>query len=163
MVIVLGALGTSMASAAAAEPVIGIPVLIPNTPTALSTIRFSVDVTGDDITFVKINVEECDGKTGICYPEQNITMNKISNITYAQNVTLTHSDATYITYSVGVQYGLLWKNSTRIKLNLSEQQPPDHNQTNGSGNNKKIPGFELVVVVAAVAVSLILVGRKRYR
>lgn len=163
MVGIISILGTSLASVATAEPVIGIPVLIPNNPTALSKVNISVDVTGDDITFVKVNVEECNGKTGICYPFQNITMNKITDIIYAQDVTLKHSDATYITYWIAVQYGSLWKDSTKTKLNLSLQQPSDHNQTNGSGPNKKSPSFELPVVVVAVAVCLLLIGRKRYR
>ena len=163
LVSITSILGTSLASAATAEPVIGIPVLIPNNPTMLSRINFSVDVSGDDITFVRINVEECNRKTGICYPFQNITMNKISDITFAQDVTLKHSDATYITYWVVVQYGSLWKDSAKTELNLSVQQPSDHNETNGSGNNTHIPGFELVVVISAVAVILILIGRKRYR
>jgi hypothetical protein len=162
MVGMISIMGTSFASAATAEPVFGIPVLIPNNPTKLSRINFSVDVSGDDITFVRINVEECNGKTGVCYPFQNISMNKISDITYAQDVTLKHSDATYISYWVVVQFGSLWKDSAKTKLNLSIQQP-DGNQTNGSGDHKKSPGFELPVVVIAVAVSLILIGRKRYR
>jgi len=163
LVVVLSLLGTSIASAAKAEPVIGVPILIPNNPVALSTITFSVDVTGDDITFVKIICQECNGHTGICHPTQNITMTKVSDITYEQDVALKYSDATYITYWVGVQYGSIWKNNTGVKLNLSIHQPPDDNQTNGSGDNKKTPGFELAVVVAAIAISMILVGRKRYR
>jgi hypothetical protein len=162
MIGILSIVGTSFASAATAEPTIGIPVLIPNNPTAKSKIQFSVDVSGDDITFVKLNVEECNAKTGICHQAQNLTMSKISDITYTQDVTLTYSDTTYITYWIAVQYGSLWKDSTKTKLNLTVPQP-DHNQTNGSGDNKKSPGFEIPIIVIAIAVSLILLGRKRYR
>jgi hypothetical protein len=161
MIGIISIMGTSLASAAISEPNIGIPVLIPTNPTAKSAVRFSVDVNGADITFVKVNVVECNGKTGVCQQPQNITMGKISDITYAADVTLTRTDTTYITYWIAVQYGSLWKDSVKTKLNLSVPQP-DHNQTNGSGN-KKSPGFELPVVVIAVAVSLILIGRKRYR
>jgi hypothetical protein len=159
---ILSIVGTSYASAATAEPVIGIPVLIPNNPTAQSKIQFSVDVSGDDITFVRVNVEECNGKTGVCHQVQNLTMSKVSDITYTQDVTLVYSDSTYITYWIAVQYGSLWKDSAHTRLNLTVPQP-DNNQTNGSGNNKKSPGFEIPIVVIAVSISLILIGRKRYR
>ncbi len=158
---IISILGTAVASSAIAEPVIGIPILIPTIPTAKSTVKFSVDVSGDDITFVRLNVQECNAKTGICHQTQNLTMSKISDITYVQDVTLTYTDTTYITYWVAVQYGSLWKDGAKTKLNLSTQQP-DGNQTDGSGNHKKTPGFELPIVVVAVAVSLILIGRKRY-
>lgn len=157
-------MGTSFASAATAGPVIGIPILIPNNPTAQSKIQFSVDVSGDDITFVRVNVVECNAKTGICHQAQNLTMSKVSDITYTKNVTLTYSDTTYITYWIAVQYGSLWKDSTHTKLNLTVPQP-DNNQTDGSGDNKKSPGFEIpvVVIAIAIAVSVILLGRKRFR
>lgn len=158
---ILSIVGTSFASAATAQPTIGIPVLIPSNPVAQSKVQFSVDVSGDDITFVKLNIEECNGKTGICHQAKNLTMSKISDITYTQDVTLAYSDSTYITYWIAVQYGSLWKDSAKTKLNLTVPQP-DHNQTDGSGN-KKSPGFEIPIIVIAVAVSLILLGRKRYR
>jgi hypothetical protein len=165
ILVIVGALsiiGTSLASAGTADPTIGIPILIPSNPTAQSKITFSVDVSGDDITSVKLNVEECNAKTGICHQAQNLTMNKVGDITYTQDVTLTYSDTTYITYWIAVQYGSLWKDSGKTKLNLSTQQP-DHNNTNGSGDNKKQPGFEVPLVVIAVVASLILIGRKRSR
>ncbi len=162
MIGILSIVGASCATAALAEPTIGIPILEPPIPTVKARVQVSVDVSGDDIAFVKLNIEECNGKTGVCHPTKNLTMGKISDITYTGNLTLAYSDTTYITYWIAVQYGSLWKEGPKTKLNLSTSQP-DHNQTNGSGNNKKSPGFEIPLIVIAVAVSLILIGRKRYR
>jgi hypothetical protein len=105
-----------------------------------------------------VTVEECNGKTGICYPDiQNVSMPLVSSSIYRTDVTLKHSDATYITCKVVAKIGGVWQESSSKRVNLSEN--PDGND----GDGKKTPGFEVAVFVIAIGVSLILIGRKRVK
>jgi len=80
-----------------------------------------------------------------------------SSSIYRTDVTLKHSDATYITIKVLAKINDVWQVSSEKKVNLSVT--PDGN----NGDDNGTPGFELVVFVAAIGVSLILIGRKRVK
>jgi hypothetical protein len=72
-------------------------------------------------------------------------------------VTLKHSDATYITIKVVAKINGAWQESSQKKVNLSVT--PDGN----NGDDNGTPGFELVVFVIAIGISLILIRRKRVK
>ena len=148
----------------AAEPVLENVTLTPPTPTKLTTVTFTAYVVGDDIQTVKIGVLECNATTGICQNNRdNITMQHVEGIIYQANVTLNYAPASYLTYWVYVQYGGQWitlPNSHGVKVNLTTT--PSNGDGNGS-NNGKTPGFEMVLMIAAIAISLIVLGRKRFR
>ena len=148
----------------AAEPVLENVTLTPPSPTKLSTVTFTAYVVGDDIQTVKIGVLECNFTTGVCQnTRDNVTMVHKEGIIYQANVTLDYAPASYLTYWVYVQFGGQWitlPDAHGVKVNLSITPP---NGDGNGNNNNPVPGFEMILVVAAVAISLIVLGRKRYR
>ena len=110
---------------------------------------------GDVPSEVRVTVEECNRNTGVCYPDkQNVTMALVSSSIYRTDVTLKHSDATYITINVVAKINGVWQQSAGKEVNLSAA-----NGNNGDDNG--IPGFEAVVFVLAISMSFILISRKR--
>jgi hypothetical protein len=156
-IVVLSILGTTVVSAAGTGLPIGTITVTPSAPTALSTITISVPISGEAPSEIRVNVEECNGNTGVCYPDiQNVTMPLASTSIYRANVTLKHSDATYITVKVVAKINGVWQASSSKRVNLSATP-------NGDGDDKGIPGFELVVLAIAIGVSVILIRRKRVK
>ena len=157
---------TGMCLAIATEPVLEGVTLNPTNPTKLSTIAFTAHVIGNEIQEVKIGVLECNATTGICQNNvDNITMVHLVGTTYKTNVTLDYPTASYITYWVYVESGGQWTtlpNTHGVKVNLTVSPGDGNHDGNGSGNGKS-PGFELIVLVAAVGISIFLIGRKRFR
>jgi hypothetical protein len=158
LVVVMSVLGATFVSAATAGPTFGGITVSPTSPTALSTVTLSVILSGDTPSEVRVTVEECNGRTGICYPDiQNVTMSLFNAGNYKTNVTLKHADATYITCHVVAKTSGTWTSSPEKKINLSEN-------TNGNdGNDDKTPGFEVVLFIIAIGVSLIVLARKRVK
>jgi len=153
LVSILGA--TAVTAADTAETPFGTITVTPSAPAALSTVTISVPISGDVPSEVRVTVEECNGNTGVCYPDkQNVTMSLVSSSIYRTDVTLKHSDATYLTINVVAKINGVWQESSEKKVNLSAA-----NGNNGDDNG--IPGFEAVVFVIAISVSLILISRKR--
>lgn len=138
-----------------AVPVFGDIVLDPAAPTALSTFTVSVSATGETPSEVRIIVEECNGVTGVCYPDvKNISMTEVTAGSYSADVTLTHDDATYITCVANAHTNGVWTPSEKKTVNLST----------GGTDGKKTPGFELALFVAAAGISMFLIlMRKRLK
>ena len=133
----------------------------PANPAPKSTTTFSVDIGGETPSEVWLIVEECNGNTGVCYTDiQNVSMNEVAGL-YQTSVTLKHADATYITCKVLAKSDGSWLNSSN-KINLSEEPDGNHNDNN-NGNDEKTPGFELILLVTAVGIGVLLLGRKRLR
>jgi len=159
LAVVISVFGATPSSALAAGPTFGEITLSPTAPTALSTITLSVILSGDTPSEVRVTVEECNGRTGICYPDiQNVSMSLSNAGNYKTNVTLKHADATYITCYVVAKTSGTWTSSPKKNVNLSEN-------TNGNDGNddKKSPGFEVVLFVIAIGVSFIVLARKRVK
>ena len=155
IVSVLSIIGATAISAAGTGLPIGTITVTPTAPAALSTITISVPISGETPSEVRVTVEECNGNTGICYPDiQNVTMPLTGTNIYRTDVTLKHSDATYITINVVAKINGVWQQSAGKEVNLSAA-----NGNNGDDNG--IPGFEAVVFVLAISMSLILISRKR--
>jgi hypothetical protein len=162
LVVIISVLGATFVSAATAGPTFGEITLSPAAPTALSTVTLSVILGGDTPSDVRVTVEECNGRTGICYPDiQNVSMSLFSAGNYKTNVTLKHADATYITCQVVAKTSGTWTSSPKKNVNLSENTNGNHNGNNG--NDDKTPGFEVVLFIIAIGLSLIVLGRKRVK
>ena len=154
--VVVSILGATAVSATGADLPIGTITVSPSAPTALSTITISVPISSETPTEVRVNVEECNGNTGICYPDiQNVTMPLASSTIYRTDVTLKHSDATYLTVWVVTETNGVWQESADKRVNLSVS--PNGND----GDDNGIPGFEFVVVALAIGVCVALISRKR--
>ncbi len=155
-IVVVSILGSTAALSAGAGLTSGTITVTPSAPTALSTVTISTPISGEAPSEVRVTVEECNGNTGICYPDiQNVSMPLVGSSIYRANVTLKHSDATYITLKVVTKSSGVWQEASQKRVNLSAT--PDGN------NGKKSPGFELVVFVVAIGVILIALGRKRMK
>jgi hypothetical protein len=157
-VIITSIFGASLSSAAAADLTFGNITASPSSPAALSTVTFSIDISGGTPSEVKVTVEECNENTGICYPDvQNISMSLGTDGKYEADVTLKHNDATYITCQVVAKTNDTWISSSDKKILLSEDTNGD---TNGDGNNNT-PGFEVMLLLVAIGALILFIGRKR--
>jgi hypothetical protein len=169
-VIVIGSVTATFGSALAAEPILGEVTLNPEHPTKLTKITFTANIIGEDIKTVKIIVLECNATTGICQNNRdNQTMQHIEGSLYRANVTLDYAPASYITYWVYVESNTgattTLPDTHGVKLNLSVTSNNGNNGNNSDGG-KKSPGFEVVLIIAAVCgavILVVLVGRKRFR
>ena len=95
--------------------------LNPTNPTPLDTITFSISLIGDLHFNGSLIVQECDFKTGICYNVQNISLPG-NSLEHVINVTLTHADATYISYWVSIKNESdagVWIDYDAKKINLT--------------------------------------------
>ncbi len=158
-VVAIGLFGATICSAAETAPIFGEINASPASPTALSTVTLSVTISGVTPSEVRVTVEECNGQTGICYPDiQNVSMS-LDDGAYKADVTLKHADATYITCKTLAKTDGTWTASEEKRIDLSENT---NGNTNGDGDNGGgTPGFELLGVLVAVGVLLIIIGRKR--
>jgi hypothetical protein len=155
--IMICVIGTTAGFATGALPP-GNIVITPSSPAPLSTISISVTYNGEP-TDVRVTVEECNGDTGICYPDiQNVSMSLGSANVYTAEVTLKHADATYITSEVVTKVDGKWTSFEKKNTTLSENT----NGNNGNDGNT-IPGFEVILFVIAVTLSIIAIGRKRVK
>lgn len=157
-IILLSVFGATMYSVTAAGPSFGEIISSPSSPVALSTITFSIELSNDIPSEVRITVEECNGNTGICYPDiQNLSMSLVSEGKYEADVTLKHADATYLTCQVVAKTNDTWTSSTKTTINLSENTNGD---TNGDSDSNT-PGFEAILLLIAIGLIAFLIGRKR--
>ncbi len=133
----------------------------PPSPTAQSTITISISISGETPLQVKVIVEECNARTGICFSDvQNVSMSPINTGNYQTSVALRHAEATYINCTVIAKINDTWARSSTWKIvNLSEN--PNGNGNGKDNNDNGTPGFEMVLVVIAIGLSLMVIGRKR--
>jgi PGF-CTERM protein len=158
-VAMLSVFGATICLAAVAGPTFGEIISSPAQPAPLSTVTLSITLSGETPSEVKIWVQECNERTGVCYPDtQNVTMSLDSAGTYKTEITLTHADATYIDCQVWAKTDGIWSSSAKKKITFSEN-------ANGSGGNgeNQTPGFEAIVAMIALIASAIIVRRKRVK
>ncbi|VVB60129.1 Uncharacterised protein [uncultured archaeon] len=156
--VIFSIFGATICSAVNTRLTFGEISVSPLSPAAQSTITISIPVGGDTPSEVRVKVEECNGRTGICYPKiQNVSMSLASGGNYQAKVTLIHADATYINCTIAAKMNGTWMPSARWKVvNLSE-----NSNGNSSNGDKKTPGFDVVLIIIAIGVSLIMIRRKR--
>jgi len=156
-IVMLSVFGATVCSAAETGATFGEIISSPASPPPVSTVTFSIEISGGTPSEVKIWVQECNGGTGICYPDtQNVSMTLASPGMYTSDVLLKHADATYITGQVWAKTDGSWESSPKKNITLSEG-------TNGNGSNgdSQTPGFELVLFVMAIIGSVVILRKKR--
>lgn len=121
-----------------------------------SEVTITADVTDIEATNIYIVVQECNGNTGICYPdEQNSSMTQKSANTYETTMTLKHKDATYIQYTLVVKNNQGWtKYLDLTKVYLSEK-PSDN------GGSSDTPGFEFIGLAFSIMFILFIFYKRR--
>ena len=159
--LLINVLSLTICSAVEADVIFGEISITPGSPSAQSTITISTTISGDTPTQVKVIIEECDARTGICFSDlQNVSMSLVSEGNYQTSVTLKHEDATYINCTILAKINDTWIHSKNWKvLNLSENTNENGDSNDGNGT----PGFELIFVLVAIGVSFIIIGRKRHK
>ena len=138
--------------------------ITPQIPLPQSTITISIMISGGTPSDVRVNVEECNGRTGICFSDiQNVTMSPTTEGSYQTNVILKHADATYFNCTFAAQINGTWIQAPIWKVvNLTDET---NGNTNGNGNNdnNKTPGFEMVLILLSIGIALIAIKRKRVK
>lgn len=137
----------------ATTPIVGVITLEPAHPAPQSVVTFSVDISGDSISSVRIVLNECDKERGICHaPPQNVSMSKKSGNTYEARVTLQWDDVTSITYHIELKSNGKWIEYDAHTITLSTNQGSS-NDSNGS------PGFEILTFLIAIICVVLLINR----
>lgn len=133
----------------------------PAQPTPLSTIKVIATITGENIISVNLTVAECD--ESLCYvSHSNIVMSLNEDSKYEAELTLKddrnradHIQYQFIINDNGTEYTFSddsWKTYFLITNN---------NDNQNTDNNDNTPGFELIILLVAVFISLIFLKRKR--
>ena len=145
----------NVGSMAEGEPIVGDITLSPEKPTMQSDVTFSVDISGDSITSVRLLLNECNKPLKICHaPPQNVSMSKVGN-TYQTVVTLQWDDVSSITYHIGLISDGKWVEYDEYTTNLST----DSGGSNDSNDSNGSPGFEIMVFLMAI-VGVVLLFKK---
>jgi len=149
------------------EPSVETITLDPEEPEPLATITFTAVVTSEEtINEVWLIVKECKNTSGqkICFVDSfNVTMAPTDiEDTYEATITLSHDDATYITYNLNIFGDDTWYQSTDTELDLN-LEPPNGNNSSTDGNKDKTPGFESFAFFLACGLILFVIKRKRFR
>lgn len=161
LVVIMSIFGATFCSSVEADLTFGEISVSPLSPTAQSTVTLSIPVSGGTPSEVRVTIEECDARTGICFSDiQNVSMSQISVGNYQTSVTLRHASATYINCTITAKINDTWARSPIWKIVYLSDDSNGNTNGNGNGDNG-IPGFELVLVVIAIGLSLMVIGRKR--
>jgi len=149
---------------AAADPVVDVS-FDPLEPEPLSIVTFTVDITsGDTIDKVYIRIGECNH--GICFVVENESM-LLDGDNYSIDFTLKHSDATYFSYSLEIKSAGSWykteETNVTLKINTSNGEDKDNGNTGNADkeDDAGLPGFEILIFIAALFIALIFFRRKR--
>jgi hypothetical protein len=99
----------------------------PTNPVPLDTVIFTVSFDyGERPLDARLLIKECNGNTGLCYTPENKTVLNTSAV-----FTLTHEDATYISYWVSLhELNGTWTNTPAVKVDLTI----DGNDDGGNGS-----------------------------
>ena len=142
--------------------------LNPGTPVPEDTIAFTITAdTTDTINNVFLRVQECAGS--LCYGFDNLSTTP-SGDTYTVSYTLTHSDATYMTYQVIIETTNGWIEESYVEVDL-DLSGGDNNgngsTTNGNAEDTEDdPFLYFLAAIAAVIVIgsalIVMVLRKKH-
>jgi hypothetical protein len=109
----------------------------------------------DNIENVRIIVEEC--KEGLCYTDNiNESMTKNDENTYEKQITLKHSDATFIKY-----YVEFYDDGNFVQSEI-EQVDLEKSSSNGKNNVNNTPGFEAFFIIIAISLIFLFTRKKRF-
>ena len=141
-----------------AEPTIDIT---PSKPEVQSDVSFEVDLSGENVQNAYLWIQECNGNTGVCYTNQNISMTEISNGIYTTTATLEHDDATYFQYTIYADTGSeITAFFEQTKVNIATESNNGNSDNNGD-TGSDTPGFEFIALFMSVIFILLIMYRRR--
>ena len=132
----------SIVNTVQADPTVGEIKLNPPRPAPQSDVTISTDITGGDISKVRLIINECDKETGVCHVPRNISMSKKSGNTYEAKVTLEWEEVTSITYHISLESNGKW-------IEYDEHTTKLSTGGSSSGSNES-PGFGIFVFLVAI-------------
>jgi hypothetical protein len=143
----------NLGTLAIGNPIVGDIILNPEKPKMQSDVTFTVDISGDSISSVRLVLNECNKPKAICHaPPQNVSMNKVSGNTYRTVVILQWDDVSSITYHIEVISDGKWIEYEEFTTNLDIG-------SDGSSDSNDSPGFEIMVFLLAI-VGVVLLFKK---
>jgi len=132
----------------------------PAEPAPASSITITASITSEkNIDRVYIEMQEC--KEDLCFQKDNVSMTKTNN-NYQKQYQLVMTEATYFKYSLAILFedGSWFNQSEKTEITLK----PSSNGTNGGNNGgNDSPGFELILLFAAISLTIVLFRRKRLK
>lgn len=162
-------------SIAVADPAVVSIVTDPEYPVPESTVKVTVNITGDNISSVTLQVSECTSETGSCINFHTIDMDLNADGEYEAIFTLKDKDGStdYIEYTkftiISNDVTYTFNENYKVDLNIDSGNN-NQNGENGSTNNNKegdkdkgIPGFEILTLLIALTIGIFLFKRMRLR
>jgi hypothetical protein len=150
----------------AAEPTINNIIIIPENPKPESSVTIIADISGENISEIILSVSECDAGTGACFENHHVTMTLNQQGTYQAEITLRDSrgrtDSLEYQFTItadGEEY-IRSEESWKTYLDIS---PSNENNQGDEDKTNDTPGFELLIVITALFVSLILLKKRDRR
>ena len=138
-----------------AEPTAEVTVE-PDELVQLSTVSFSATVTSEEeIESVILYLKECNPT--ICHPIKMISLT-LDDEMYKGSFELEYDDATYISYMLKITAGGTETETDWTDVDVSAASINDNDDDDG-GNDS--PGFEIIVLLIAVFITIALIKRKR--
>lgn len=143
-----------------ADPTIENITTNPTEPERLSSFTVIASITGENINSVTVTISECTEKpTEQCFvAHSNIPMALNDNGKYEAEVTLTGTQGSidHIQYLFVIN-----DNGTEYQIGDLKTYLKTDNGNNNDGGDNETPGFELIILLSAVFISLIILRRKR--
>ncbi len=166
--IIFGLMVSFASSVSAEDPSYEDIEIDPEEPIRESDVTFSVEITGDNISEVRVRVEECNDQ--FCYQDiQNESMTNTEGNTWEASVTLIHDDTTYGTVWLEVFSDGQWFDfkESRITFDVTEAENGENgengNGENGENGDNDTPGFEFVILIISIIVGILVYNKKRIR
>jgi hypothetical protein len=154
-VLVMGVFLLFLCTIATAEITVKSVTHDPDKPAPQSDVTFTVEISGDDVSEIRLIVDECNETLVICYaPPLNVSMSVVDTDTYEARVTLQYGAATIAKYYLEIN-GVRYPSSTNEYLGTFDLVKPSD-----EGKDKKTPGFELFILVLSI-MAIIFYIKKR--
>jgi len=129
--------------------------LDPTNPAPEDIITFTITpLDPDNVTEVYIELQECNGNTGVCYGFLNESAVPNGEV-YTLEIDLQHQDATYITYTIVTNGENGWNENEAVELQLSKE----NNGNNGSsGTSDGDEDFDPLMYFVGAILAVVIIG-----
>ncbi len=133
--------------------------LDPTNPAPEDTITFSITpLDPDNVTEVYLELQECNGNTGVCYGFLNESATPNGGI-YTLDIELQYQDATYITYTIVTNGANGWNENEAIELQLSQENNGNNGTSDTSDGDEDFDPLMYFIgaILAVVILGVILI------